>query len=496
MKASSASSSPDRPPTSVVLYFQVHQPFRLRHFTFFDIGAGGGWFDDAENERIVRRVAERCYRPTNAILLEQIERLEGRFRCAFSVSGTALDQMERWAPEALESFVKLARTGCVEFLAETSHHSLASLVDAAEFDAQARAQMQRVETLFGRRPTAFRNTELVVSEPIARRVEELGFEVLLAEGADHLLGWRSPRHVYRPEGCERLKLLLRDYVLSDDVAFRFSNRDWPEWPLSAERFAAKLAAADARERYVGLFMDFETFGEHQWEETGILAFLRALPAAALAHSNLAFGTPTEVARELDPVARLSIPRPVSWADAERDLTAWLGNPMQAAAHEGLYALAAAVRAQGDAQLLQDWRRLSTSDHFYYMCTKWFSDGDVHKYFSPYATPHDAFISFMNVLDDLERRVRAPASATPVRALPEAKAVSEPTQAPSPLRKARKSPSPKNAARKRAKSKPSSQSKRHAKRKRRAKKASKSRTPARQPRAPSHRAQKSRKKTSR
>jgi alpha-amylase len=255
--------------------------------------------------------------------------------------------------------------------------------------------------------------------------------------------------------------LLRDYVLSDDVAFRFSNRDWPEWPLSAERFAAKLAAADARERYVGLFMDFETFGEHQWEETGILAFLRALPAAALAHSNLAFGTPTEVARELDPVARLSIPRPVSWADAERDLTAWLGNPMQAAAHEGLYALAAAVRAQGDAQLLQDWRRLSTSDHFYYMCTKWFSDGDVHKYFSPYATPHDAFISFMNVLDDLERRVRAPASATPVRALPEAKAVSEPTQAPSPLRKARKSPSPKNAARKRAKSKPSSQNTRHA-----------------------------------
>jgi alpha-amylase len=486
VKAPAQSSGAQRPPTSVVLYFQVHQPFRLRHFTFFDIGAGGGWFDDAENERIVRRVAERCYRPTNAILLEQVERFEGRFRCAFSVSGTALDQMERWAPEALESFVKLARTGCVEFLAETSHHSLASLADAAEFDAQARAQMRRVEALFGRRPTAFRNTELVVSEPIARRVEELGFEVLLAEGADHLLGWRSPRHVYRPEGCERLKLLLRDYVLSDDVAFRFSNRDWPEWPLSAERFAAKLAAAEARERYVGLFMDFETFGEHQWEETGILAFLRELPAAVLAHPNLGFGTPTEVARELDPVARLSIPRPVSWADAERDLTAWLGNPMQAAAHEGLYALAAAVREQGDARLLEDWRRLSTSDHFYYMCTKWFSDGDVHKYFSPYATPHDAFISFMNVLDDLERRVRAP-SGTPVQALAEAKARSEPPTAPSSRRKPRKSASarstsqkaasPKATARKRSARKPKARSDR------RGKQASKSQTRARQPRKP-------------
>jgi len=415
VKAPASSSETERAPTSVVLYFQVHQPFRLRHFTFFDIGSGAGWFDDAENERIVRRVAERCYRPTNAILLEQIERHEGRFRCAFSVSGTALDQMERWAPEALDSFVKLARTGCVEFLAETSHHSLASLADAEEFDAQARAQMRRVEALFGRRPTAFRNTELVVSEPIARRVEELGFEVLLAEGADHLLGWRSPRHVYRPEGCERLKLLLRDYVLSDDVAFRFSNRDWPEWPLTAERFAAKLAAAEARERSIGLFMDFETFGEHQWEETGILTFLRELPSAALAHPNIAFGTPTEVARELDVVARLSIPRPVSWADAERDLTAWLGNPMQTAAHEALYGLRDEVvrlAAAGSPEVLEKWRRLSTSDHVYYMCTKWFSDGDVHKYFSPYATPHDAFISFMNVFDDLAREVRRELAALP------------------------------------------------------------------------------------
>jgi len=392
--------------TAVTLYFQVHQPYRLRHFTFFDIGAGGDWFDDAENERILRRVAEKCYLPTNTLLLELVERHGGLFRCSYSVTGTALEQMERWAPEALDSFVRLARTGCVEFLAETSHHSLAALVDPREFRAQARAQAARVEELFGMRPTTFRNTELVVSEEIARAVEELGFDALLAEGADHLLGWRSPRHVYRPEGCEHLKLLLRDYVLSDDVAFRFSNRDWPEWPLTAERFAAKLAASDPRESYVGLFMDYETFGEHQWEETGILSFLRSLPAAVLAHPRLSFATPGEVAARYDPVARLAIPRPVSWADAERDLTAWLGNPMQSAAHEGLYALADRVRASGEPELIADWRRLTTSDHFYYMCTKWFSDGDVHKYFSPYATPHDAFISFMNVLDDLERRLDA------------------------------------------------------------------------------------------
>jgi alpha-amylase len=420
-RAGAATALPPPPPRAartrdVVFYFQVHQPYRLRHYTFFDIGSGASWFDDAENERILRRVAERCYLPMNALLLRHCEELGPLFRCAFSLSGTLLLQLERWAPEALESFVRLAATGQVEFLCETSHHSLASQVDMAEFARQVRAQAARVEELFGARPTTFRNTELVISRDVARAVEELGFEALLGEGADHLLGWRSPRYVYRAEGAARLKLLLRDYVLSDDIAFRFSNREWPEWPLSPERFAAKLAAGRPEERFVGLFMDYETFGEHQGPQTGILDFMAALPRAVLADPRLAFATPSQVAARNEPVGTLELPRPVSWADAERDLTAWLGNPMQAAAHEALYALGARLADRApDDPLAAEWRKLSTSDHVYYMCTKFFSDGDVHKYFSPYASPHDAFISFMNVLDDLERRLDTPAPGVAPRA---------------------------------------------------------------------------------
>jgi alpha-amylase len=316
--------------------------------------------------------------------------------------------MEQWAPEALESFQKLAETGCVEFLAETSHHSLSSLADIEEFEAQVRAHSDRIETLFGMHPLTFRNTELVIDTRIAQSVEKLGFKAMLGEGADHLLGWRSPHFVYRPEGCEKLKLLLRDYARSDDIAFRYSNKTWDQWPLTAEKFARWIHQAPEQDAYIGLFMDYETFGEHQWEETGIFRFFEAVPAAILANARFRFRTPGEVAAERDPIARLAIPRPVSWADAERDVSAWLGNPMQRAASEALYALAPAVRALAgeNGHALQDrWRRLSTSDHLYYMCTKHFSDGEVHKYFSPYASPHDAFIALMNVLDDLGRRVK-------------------------------------------------------------------------------------------
>ncbi len=402
---------------SVVFYFQVHQPWRLRHYTFFDIGSGREWFDDAENARIVRRVAEKCYLPMNRQMLSAIERLAGRFRISYSISGAALDQFERWVPEVIESFQKLAATGCVEFLGETSHHSLAALASIEEFDRQVLDQAARIERLFGKRPTTFRNTELVITNEVARRAEELGFTAILGEGADQLLGWRSPHRVYRPEGCERIKLLLRSYRYSDDIAFRFSNKSWPEYPLPAERFARWLAGLGEKERFVGLFMDYETFGEHQWEETGIFRFMRELPDACLSTGALDFRTPAELAATLDPVARLDIPRPISWADAERDLTAWLGNPMQKAAHEALYGLLPEVQklaAAGVEAPYQKWRRLSTSDHVYYMCTKWFSDGDVHKYFSPYATPHDAFISFMNVFDDLSREVRAGLEALPAR----------------------------------------------------------------------------------
>ncbi|MCC6408868.1 MAG: polysaccharide deacetylase family protein [Planctomycetes bacterium] len=402
--------------TSLVFYFQVHQPFRLRRYTFFDIGVHDGYFDDTENARIVRRVAEKCYLPMTDVLLKLVEKHEGKFKCAFSVSGTALEQMELWSPESLANFQRLAATGCVEFLCETSHHSLAFLADREEFEAQVKSQKARIKALFGKEPTAFRNTELVVDNRVARWAEELGFKAILGEGADHLLGWRSAHRVYRPETCERIKILLRSYKLSDDIAFRFSNRAWSEWPLTTERFASWVHALPPEDQFVGLFMDFETFGEHQWKDTGIFDFMSHLPEAILRHPRFSFATPSEIAARFDPISRLDIPHPVSWADAERDLTAWLGNHMQRAAHEALYSLAPAVRkaaAAGRTDLYEKWKKLTTSDHVYYQCTKWFSDGDVHKYFSPYSSPHDAFIAFMNVLDDLARRVARVQQETPV-----------------------------------------------------------------------------------
>ncbi len=407
--------------TGVVFYFQIHQPFRLRPYRFFDIGESDAYFDDAENERILKRVAEKCYLPMNALLLRQVEQHEGRFRCSFSVSGTALDQMELWSEATLESFRKLAATGCVEFLAETSHHSLSALADPVEFRAQVNHHSDRIERLFGRRPSCFRNTELILSNDVARLAEELGFVGILGEGADHLLGWRSPHRVYRPEGCERIKLLLRSYKLSDDIAFRFSNKGWGEWPMTAEKFAGWLHGLPEEDRFVGLFMDYETFGEHQWVDTGIFDFMEALPGAVLKHPRFKFETPTEVVASTDASARLDVPFPVSWADAERDLTAWLDNAMQTSAHEEVYALGRRVRElaeAGDAWPLEVYRKLTTSDHFYYMCVKFFSDGDVHKYFSPYGSPHDAYIAMANVLSDFRARLdeRTPV-ALPTQVVP-------------------------------------------------------------------------------
>jgi len=394
--------------TAIVFYFQVHQPYRLKPFHPRDVGRRKGYFDTPVNRAIVRRVARRCYLPMNRLLLEKIEETDGRFRCAFSLSGTAIQQMKDWAPRALDSFVALAETGCVEFLGETSHHSLAFLADPEELLAQVEGHCGVIEDLFGARPTTFRNTELVVDEPLARWVEERGFDVLLAEGADRLLGWRSPQHVYRPRGCERLKLLLRSYLFSDDIAFRFSNREWPHFPLFADTFARWLHAVPEQAQLLGLFMDYETFGEHQWAETGIMEFMRHLPAHVLEDERFTFMTPREVAAACEPVGELAFPRAISWADEERDLSAWLGNLMQREAHAALYALADEVRsvaAAGYPGILADWRKLTTSDHVYYMCTKFRSDGDVHEYFSPYDTPHEAFVRFMSVLDDLKLRLR-------------------------------------------------------------------------------------------
>lgn len=389
---------------SICFYFQVHQPCRLRHYTFFDIGQEPHYEDDEHNGEILNKVAEKCYLPANAVLLDLIKEYKGDFRIAFSISGVALDQFEQFRPEVLDSFKRLADTGCVEFLNETYHHSLASVFSMPEFREQVELHRHHIYKLFGQKATAFRNTELIYSDAIAREVETMGYKAILAEGADHILGWRSPNSVYRPEGCDTLRLLLKNYRLSDDIAFRFSSRDWAEYPLTAAKFAGWVHQLDNAGDAINLFMDFETFGEHQWEESGIFDFLRLIPRHILADPHFRFQTPTELASESTPASTLSVPQFMSWADIERDLTAWMGNDLQNDALRSLYALEARVRSRNRKDLFKTWRRLQTSDHFYYMCTKWFADGDVHKYFNPYSSPYDAYINYMNVLTDFSERV--------------------------------------------------------------------------------------------
>lgn len=382
----------------VCLYFQCHQPYRLRRYRLFDIGTELDPFDEEANRAIVERVAGKCYLPANRLLARLQRESGGALRVAFGLTGTLLEQLGAWVPDALESFGELVAAGA-EVLGETYHHSLAALADPVEFEAQVRRHTAEVERRFGVRPTIFRNTELIWTDALGPIVRALGFRAALVEGADPVLGWRSPNHVYRAAGTPSLRLLPRHYRLSDDVGFRFSNRAWDGWPVTAERYAEWIAAAPGES--VHLFLDYETFGEHQWEETGIFEFLRRLPEECR-RRGIRFVSPSELAGR-EPVGELSFPAPTSWADEDRGVTAWLGNRMQAAAHERLYRLGEAARS-APAPLRERWRRLGTSDHLYYMCTKWFSDGDVHKYFSPWETPYDAFIAYMNVLQDLEQRL--------------------------------------------------------------------------------------------
>lgn len=391
------------------LYFQVHQPYRLRRYRLFDIGSGAGYFDDEANRTVLRRVVERCYLPANRLLREAVERSGGRFRFALSLSGTLMDQLESDAPEALESFQALAATGGVELLGETFHHSLASLADAAEFRAQVALHRQAVARHFGQRPAVFRNTELLWADGLAPAVSELGFGAVLVEGVERVLGLRSPNQVYGAAAAPGLRVIPRNYRLSDDIGFRFSNRDWSHWPLTADRWAEWIGGSPGDSVHV--FLDYETFGEHHGTATGILDFLGHLPDA-LQRRGIACVHPSALAAR-EPVDTFATPSPVSWADQERDASAWLGNRMQRAAHERLYRLGERVRAAGDPWMLECWRRLGTSDQCYYMSTKRFSDGEVHRYFSPYESPYEAFVTFMNVMSDLERRCAAmPAGARP------------------------------------------------------------------------------------
>ena len=388
---------------SVCLYFQIHQPYRLRRYSVFDTDPH--YFDDFKNAEIIRKVAHKCYLPANRLMLKLIREFEGRFRIAYSISGVAMEQFEKSVPEVIDTFRELNDTGCVEFLAETYHHSLAFLYSREEFRAQVDRHRHKTRELFGQEPRVFRNTELIYNNDLGHFVAHMGYDACLAEGADQILGHRSPNYVYRPPHAPKLKLLLKNYRLSDDIAFRFSNRAWEQWPLTAEKFARWVTQINGNGNVCNLFMDYETFGEHQWQETGIFGFLEHLPKSILEHNHNDFVTPSQAIDRYSPAGDIDVPHMVSWADTERDLSAWLGNAMQSNALHELFKLEGPLREKNDPVLLEDWRRLTTSDHFYYMCTKFWADGDVHKYFSPYESPYDSYINFMNVLDNVQARLR-------------------------------------------------------------------------------------------
>lgn len=391
---------------TICFYFQVHQPFRIKPYRFFDIGEDHHYWDDYSNRSIMRKVAQKCYIPMNNLLLEMIHKYKGAFKVSFSISGTCLDQLEAYAPDVLESFQRLVATGHVELLSETDGHALCSLKSKKEFHHMVKSHQEKIKRLFhGYEPKVFRNTELIYSDNIGEMVAELGYEGILTEGAKHVLGWKSPNYVYQNAKNPNLKVLLKNFQLSDDIAFRFGNKTWADYPLTTDKFVNWINAIPQEEEVLNLFMDYETFGEHQWAETGIFEFMRSLPDAVFKHTNFNFSTPSEILKGAKTVGKINVPIPISWADEERDLTAWLGNDLQDEAFAKLYELEDQVNAIDDAEIQRDWKYLQTSDHFYYMCTKFFSDGDIHSYFSPYETPYEAFINYMNVLSDFILRLK-------------------------------------------------------------------------------------------
>lgn len=388
----------------VCLFFQVHQPFRHRRYRFFDIGNDHYYYDDYTNETIVRKIAENSYLPTNELLLKLVDKLEGKFKVAFSITGVALEQFALYAPEVIKSFQKLAKTGCVEFLAETYSHSLASLKHKNIFEKQVKLHEQKIIELFGQKPRVFRNTEMIYSDEIGSQIAKMGYKAILTEGAKHVLGWKSSNFVYANAINPRLKVLMRNFKLSDDISFRFSNTNWEDYPLTAEKFVGWLEDVEPKDEVINLFLSYESFGERQPKESGIFDFLEKLPQAIIKNKNLKFATPTEVVEELQPVSVISVPNPISWADEERDLTAWLGNKMQKEAFEKLYELQFKMERCNDLELIKDWNYLQVSDHFYYMSTKQFSDGEVHSSFNPFDSPYEAFINYMNILSDFKIRL--------------------------------------------------------------------------------------------
>ena len=393
----------------IVLYLHVHQPWRVRDYTVFDTATNHEYFAGVsevqrDNRTIFEKVANKSYRPMNALVKELLD-THPEFRVSLSITGTFIEQAEQWAPDVLDSFRQLVSTGRVEIVSETYYHSLAFFYSRDEFERQVEMHRQKVRDVFGVETSVFRNTELAYNDELAAWADGYGFKGIIAEGWDPILGWRSPNYVYRPAGTSNIKLLMKNYRLSDDLAFRFGNQSWDQFPLKPDTFTewTNSALGDNGE-IVNLFMDYETFGEHQWEDTGIFEFFKLFVGNWLANEANTFYTLSEACDTFDAADEISSPNTITWADTERDLTAWLGNSMQHEAMHHLYALEQDVIRSGDDALIADWRRLTTSDHAYYMCTKWFSDGDVHAYFSPYDSPYDAFLYFMNALRDVRYRV--------------------------------------------------------------------------------------------
>ena len=388
---------------AICFYFQIHQPFRLKRYRFFDIGNDHYYYDDFANDDIITNIAERSYIPAAETLLRMIEETKGKFRCAISITGVALEQCEQYVPQFVDLLKKLADTGSVEFLSETYAHSLSSLADPEEFAEQVKAHDDKLFQLFGVKPKVLRNTELIYFDDIAPQILAMGYKGVITEGAKHILGWKSPNYVYSAASAPKLKILLKNDKLSDDITFRFSDHEWSEYPLTADRYMDWIASTPEEEQVINLFMNLETFGQMQGRETGIFQFLEALPRFA-AERGISFITPSDVVAKIKATAPLSVPYPMSWADEARDTSAWLGNRLQKEAFDKLYSVAERVRLCDDRRLKQDWLYLQASDHFFYMSTKHRNDGQVHSLFSPYETPFQAFTNYMNVLSDFIVRV--------------------------------------------------------------------------------------------
>lgn len=391
---------------SICIYFQIHHPERLRKYQFFDIGKKHNYFDNYANRSELEDLAENCYLPANALLLDLIKKYEGKFKVAFSISGSAIDQLEMHTPEVIRSFQELAQTGQVEFLAETYSHSLASLSeDTDEFELQVKRHSAAIKELFGKKPVTFRNTSLIYSDKIGKRVADLGFKTMLTDGAKHVLGWKSPNFIYKNALDENLNLLLKNSKLSDDIAIRFSDKNWSEYPLTSEKYADWVSHSLQDTEVLNLFMNYEVIGHYNRAESGIFDFLRYFIQQIAENPNYQFLLPKEVTKKHTAKDILPVPYPISWTDEERDITSWLGNELQKEAFTELFKIQPLVKKKKNAEINEDYSRLQASEHFYFMRTKLFSGADYHKYILPYESPYEAFINYMNVLSDFIERVK-------------------------------------------------------------------------------------------